>query len=202
MSSLTFDLATHIYADDKGPLWAVSDILTLAGLRPDYGDRAEAARQRGKAVHKLCEQHDLDAVDMLSIPPDLLGYLLAWQKFRNETGFLPTRIEEPVASSFYRIAGTPDRVGTVGDKTWLIDIKSGQPTAADALQVAAYQYMLEATMGGQKIDTRTAVYLRKDGTYATPTKPFTDQNDIKIFLAALSTVQWRQAHGLLNGGGP
>lgn len=194
---LTFDRDTHTYQMDGAPVPSVSVVLTQAGLKPSYG--SEADLQRGRDVHRLCQAHDEDAVDMPTVNPDLLGYLLAWQAFREATGFVPTQIEQMVGSTFYRVAGTPDRVGTAGGQTWLVDIKSGQPTPADVLQTAAYQYLLGADRSGCKIDTRLAVYLRPDGTYTTRRHP--DAADIKIFLAALAVTQWRQAHGLIQNGG-
>src|SRR5262245_12733032 len=143
-SGLQFDAASHTYTLDGEILPSVTQILQSAGL-VDYSrvprDVLQAAMDRGTRVHLACQFLDEGDLDPASIGLSDMGYVSAYEKFKRETGFVPELIEHRVHHSELRFAGTLDRVGTFsgGHYRLLIDIKTGDPTPAAFVQLAAYQ---------------------------------------------------------------
>lgn len=183
---LTFNAGPHEYRWKGEIVPGVTSVLEAAGLL-DFGGASEeqlrAARERGTAVHKLCELADLNDLDEDSIDESLVGYLDAWGRFKVEQAFEIEVVEQPVYNTTHRYAGTLDRCGLLPRSYGLVlvDIKTGQPQQATGPQTAAYLAALPRT---DRARTRIAVYLQPDGRYAMVTHD--DRNDFNIFLAALT----------------
>jgi hypothetical protein len=67
----------------------------------------------------------------------------------------------------------------------LIDIKTGQPVPADAIQTAAYVLCL-----APGYYRRYGIYLQANGDYRP--REHKDYNDTGVFLAALAVAQWKR----------
>jgi hypothetical protein len=165
---------------------SVSGILRDLRLIPDYPE-IEYYRKRGTAVHLatcLYDQGKLAEVD-----DRLRGYLDAWKEFLDCSGFQASLIEHRVHSEQWKYAGTLDRMGQLGGKSTLLDIKSGSIAGYAALQLSGYRRALSECDG---IDTerRVAVQLLPDGKFKI--KEFMDHaGDDRTWLQALSLHHWR-----------
>lgn len=180
--SFTFDPQAHIYRLDGVQIPSVTGIIKDAGLCRDYSGFQEA-QWRGLHVHNACEFYDLEDLNWNSVYPQWLGYVKAWARFRDDTGFKPELIEFQTYHKEFRYAGTIDRIGVLDGKRFLIDLKTGEPEAWHGIQTAAYS-MLE------KVDGRGDVYLLEDGSYKL--ERHEDNADFRVFLAALTVVSWRK----------
>jgi hypothetical protein len=144
---------------------------------------------RGSAVHKITELYDYGR--LAEADERLTGFLNAYKAFLRDTGFKPSLIEHRVVSSTHRYAGTLDRIGMIGPKTALVDIKSGTPAKAAALQTAGYR-MAHKEMTGEAIEIRLALRLSSDGKYSVT--QYTDHSkDERIFAAAVSLWHWKHS---------
>jgi hypothetical protein len=145
---------------------------------------------RGSYVHTACHLYDTGELDEEDLDPALVPYLDGWKKFRAETGFEASMLEERMVSDEYQFTGQPDRIGDwpkVG--LCIIDIKSGSLQPWTAIQLAAYKIL-----AGRNIRyKRFAVNLPGDGTYKV--KEYKDRADEGIFLAALAIHNWKKNHG-------
>ena len=190
---ITFDQTTHTYTDEAGVrLPSVTQILKGAGL-VDYSmyAGAEYAAARGTAVHIACQYWDEGDLDYDQLDPELIGYVDAWVRFREDSGFIPELIEHRISCESPRYAGMLDRYGRVNSAEWLVDIKTGTPHPATAIQTAAYAEAL-GKLGQCK---RRAVYLRNNGMYSLEAHN-SDVRDWGVFRAAYTTYQWKQENKL------
>ena len=114
--------------------------------------RDEAGR-RGSVVHNLTERYDYgEEVNLMSDGGDALYQLREWKMFERYVDFRERHpadihaIELNMVSGELGYAGTLDRVLTIGDKTYLMDIKtSGAIHDTYWMQQAAYINLLRRT---------------------------------------------------------
>lgn len=102
----------------------------------------------------------------------------------------PLHVENIVYSDELKCAGTVDLVCKIGDKTYLLDYKTGGEYSSHAKQVSAYRYMAE--QNGIKIDECGIVYLgasvrtKKDLNYPCVKVVLVDyEKNLKLFKNAL-----------------
>lgn len=195
MADLQFNAAAHQYTKDgvlvPNVTGVLEPIIDYAGVP---SSTLEFARALGTAVHIATELDDGDDLVEESVDPAVRPYLDAWRKFRHDTGFIPTSIEEQVFSSRHWYAGTLDRQGPSpenGDDS-LIDIKTtSKLMPSTGPQLAAY---MEAKnyRKSNKIKRRYAVQLKPDGTYRL--QEYADKADFSVFLACLTLHNWSTNH--------
>lgn len=149
----------------------------------------EAARQRGQAVHEWTELLDQGFLTPEDRPDEpIAGYVEAYIRFKNETGFSVEQVEQVVLNETYRYAGMLDRTGKLNGKRALLDLKAVRSvTPATALQTAGYGECLE------EHHERYALQLRPDGTYRLT--HYADRGDRHDFLSAVRLAWWRLNHG-------
>lgn len=150
---------------------------------------------RGTIVHKLTELDDYGTLDEDSIDAELAGYLDSWRCFIDAYEFDLELIEHRVYCPRYKYVGTFDRYGTakIGRRKErvLIDIKSGMPRNATAVQLAAYTKAFERE--GSKVNKRLGVYLRKDG--GLPNVQICESpSDYSVFIAMNTVFHWKNPH--------
>jgi len=190
---VTFEHETHTYRDSTGIVVpSVTQILAGAGLI-DYSmyQGAEYAAARGTAVHLACQYWDEGDLDYDGLDPEIVPYLDAWIRYREDSGFKPKLIEHMVSCDMPPFAGLLDRFGEIKEVDCLVDIKTGQPHPATALQLAAYAEGL-GVLGACK---RIAVYLRNDGKYKVE-RYRNDMADWNAFRSAYTVYQWKQEHNI------
>lgn len=188
----TFEAGAHIYEADGVVVPSVSQVLELAGICDvskiplHYLERAGAV---GTAVHQACEFLDQDDLDLESVAPEIVGYVLGYQRFREATGFTPIEIErQGVTDSEPRFGYCVDRVGILAGMSVILDIKTAsKPHAWWGIQTAGYADALR--FEGE----RAAVHVSKDGKYKLLAHE--DDRDFEAWRAALQVAHWKLAHG-------
>jgi hypothetical protein len=200
VARLTFSANTHTYVMNGEPVPSVTQILATTGL-VDFSriapDVLERKRQIGIAVHGAAELHDLGMLDEASISNAVRPYLDAWIAWKAMTGFEPLLSEYPVYSERYRYAGTFDRLGVIGKRQALIDIKSSAMVGpAVGPQTAGYLRAARemGLVGAREPVDRYAVLLNGKGT--AKMHALTDEADERVFLAALQLSMWKKKHFL------
>ena len=191
MSQLTFDPETHTYRVGDTVLPSVTQILKSVGLIDTTHFKPEHS-ERGTTVHEATQFWDETGMVDDTIPEELLGYLDAWKRFREETGFTPSHIEQ----SFYSqqgYAGTVDRIGkTHSVNPILVDIKTGAPQPWHRLQLAAYSILAKQNLDLPIWET-WGVHLKKDGKYSV--EPYRQIEHSADWLAVLRVYQLIKGDG-------
>ena len=164
MKHLTFDPETHTYRMEGEIIPSVTQILKDVGLIDTTFFAPEHA-ERGTRIHAATVFWDETEMDDDTLPEEWTGYLSAWKKFREETGFVSSHIEQAFCCD-EGYAGTVDRIGkTHKINPLLLDIKTGPPQPWHRLQLAAYTLMVKRELNIPIWDM-WGVHLRKDGIYA------------------------------------
>lgn len=185
--NLTFDEATHTYALNGQRVPSVTGV--LGPIMPDY---SRADPTTGTEVHRLTAEYDAHALAEGEVPNELRGYLSAWIAFREDNEFHPVHIEERVANTLLRYAGTVDRIGVLGagGEPLILDIKTGDPDRWHGAQLAGY-VMAAERMGMVARDvSRWGVYLQSDGQYQV--RSYLSTKDFAVFQAALYLATWKE----------
>lgn len=186
----------HIYRDiDGNKIPSVSEILQSSGasdfsfVNPDVMERAQ---RFGTAFHRsahLLEQGKLKAYDPALEP--WISNLKRWVEISHPRWL---RMEQPIASSAFKFAGTPDRFGDfLEERNTVLDYKTGSYSPAHALQTAAYQILIEEYLK-LKVKHRFTLYISDEKYNLVEHK---DKNDKSIFLSMLQVYNWKKAKGLI-----
>jgi hypothetical protein len=186
---LEFDAATHTYRLDGELVPSVTTVLKSVGL-VEYShipqDVLQAAAHRGTAVHTALEYLDRGELDWTSLDPTIKPYVVAYERFLEDSSFIPAHIEYRVFNGLHRYAGTLDRtgyLGNFGNSLTVLDFKTGLVLPGHAIQLAAYANCLVMPRRFRRI----ALQLCGDGTYRVHEYPLgTMSRDIDLFLAALA----------------
>lgn len=201
---LKFDAGLHSYELGGKSIPSVTTILGQLSaqeyrfVKPDL--MAESA-YLGTAVHALIELDCKGQLDVDGLDPRLVSYLGKWHQFRAQSGFVPILSESKVFSERYGYAGTLDLFGTLNGEAALIDAKrcasvprtAGPQTAGYevALRECAPEIVAQAASGTSpgRIK-RYALQLTPSESRGWTLVPFTDPNDIRVFLSALTLYNW------------
>jgi len=195
MATATFSEHSHTYKVDGEVIPSVTQVLTLAGISDVSGIPAhilQRASEIGTAVHLATELLDKDDLDLDSLDPQIVGYVTAYQRFKEESGVTYELIEHRTTAEYcgIRYGMCVDRVGAIGGKMAVFDIKtSSKPQASWKIQTAAYTHGL----GDADTFERRIVHLCKDGSYKQIC--YDDPNDHTAWGAALVVAQWRLQNG-------
>ncbi len=191
--NIEFEPSTHTYTVDGVIKPSVTQVLEACGII-DYRqipyETREMALTRGRRVHTLTQYFDEGDLDESAVHPSLEGYLIGWQRFReqHEIGRLPITHLEHRGAHVAGYAGTVDRV--FGGKV-LADIKTGAAPWWVRIQLASYTEMLYAS--GTEVQQRICVELPGNGTFRVLTIPRLHQRaDFNSFMAALRVFQEKQ----------
>lgn len=186
----TFQTDLHLYRDDDGAIvpLSVTQALRLCGYGPEEGSYAvrtgivEKARKRGEAVDYATVLIDRDDLDESSVDPQIAGYLLAWQRFKEAEEFEVQDIQKPGIgiSDGLKYGYKIDRVGLLKGQKAIVDIKCTYDTEEEwSIQTAGYD---EGEGGGH---IRAVAHLHKDGKYTPLHKKDGSQNS-KVFHSNVS----------------
>lgn len=204
MDKISFDESKHQYTLEgggSGPslvLPSVSQVLQRAGL---YGyaknNTMVGKMNKGTHLHKVTVLIDEKMVASTDLDEEDAGYAKAYERFVTDYQFVPIHIERKMYHPKYLYAGTPDRIGAInisGNQVKvLIDIKTGQPHPATALQLAAYKEMANAW--GITIEDCFALYIQPDSDYKMVRLENFYDNWI-TFQSALRISQWKERYNL------
>lgn len=162
-----FDKASHTYTDllTGEELPYISAMLERGGWHP-YQFYTEESRDRGTAVHSLCADYDLEALDLATCTSKYKGYLLAHVA---AVGILrPTfhSIEEPRVHPRFRFGGRPDRGMTMDLLGGVWEVKSGQEEKGHRIQTALQAILEETeTRVPAESQARVCCYVKANGKF-------------------------------------
>lgn len=183
---LTFVEAEHAYYVDGVRVPNVTSILKPLTDYSMIGEaQMEIARQKGKATHRMVELWASGQLE--SVPVWMKPIEEQWLKFVAETRFELLKSEYRVYHPTYRFAGTLDLLGNIHGELAIVDIKrSFMAGPAIGYQLAAYEsaYFAQHKEAGIRRAKRFALKLNEQGPYKL--EPFTDENDLWVFLACLT----------------
>jgi hypothetical protein len=191
---LTLDKETHVYTLGDRRMPSVTEILKGAGLVDDQWF-TDAGRWRGSAVHSACWYDDQNDLDEDGLDDRLKPYLAAYRKFKAETGFVPTAIEEPLHHALLGYAGTPDRIGELsGGRLCLPDLKSGASSRVTRYQTAAYAGCLPSPRKYVRMEVR----LKDNGKYTLQIfEPKDFEHDFRKFQSMIDVFLLRKELNLI-----
>lgn len=174
------------YGNATDRYWSVSQVLQV--ITGDDGSRYIAgAAERGQELHLIFAfmiGHHIGKCERPAIPDQYRGYAEAMQQWITHANPSPTALEESLAHPTLPYAGTPDFVGTLGNTFGVLDLKTGQPQRSHAIQVCAYQKLLN------RAATQWILYIDPDGGFKQVTvKP--SARDWAVFQNGLAILQWR-----------
>lgn len=177
--------------DDSAQYPRVTEVLREVGVAPSYEGIDPAvvslARERGIAIDRACDLIDIGDLDFDSVDDRLLPYLRAYQKFLDETGYIPEASQQAVVHTKYRYRGTCDMRGRIHGGRLIADRKcTASLHPATALQVAAYKLAHEHQHPFELVDMIAGLHLRKNGTYVLC--PYTSIDYVEHTWVAAVTV--------------
>jgi hypothetical protein len=197
MPLLDFDPENHLYSVDGEVIPSTTQILKAEGLLA-FPAGSERAMLKGSYVHLACEYLDWGTLDEETLDATLAPYVEAYKLFLAESRFEadPEHIERRLYHPGWKYAGTMDRTGMMGKAPAVLDIKTGSPHPAYALQLAAYKELLG--VNNVTVVKGFSLYLHDTGKYT-----LTEVKDMRgawqTFAAALTLYKWKQANNI-NGG--
>lgn len=169
-SELDFNEDLHEYRIGGKRLPSVTDICSIIGGSFNASDPVVMnAARRGTAVHELCEMYDYGILPD-EIPPELAGYIEAYMRFCRDYRAEWLQIECPLGNIDLGYAGTLDRMGFLGRKLAVVDLKTtanmGRAIKVKyTCQTAAYDRLVRRNLGLYPTED-VIVQLHKEGKYS------------------------------------
>ena len=151
----------------------------------------EDAGHFGTAFHSARHMLDMETLDEATLSEPLIPYVSGYKQFRKDFNIivLPDESERQFISKKWGFKGTPDIWPVIQGNRTLIDTKtSAQMYPATAIQIAAYQILLEEN--GIKVHQRWGLQLNEKGTYKII--PYTNVADRTVFLSAVTLYNWKK----------
>jgi hypothetical protein len=188
---------THTYLKEGRAVPSVTQIIERAGLvcydhipKPILDHKAEV----GTAAHAAAHYYDEGDLDLTTLDDEVMPYLEAWMRFRNETNFLANAIEQRgiAMADGMEYGYTFDRDGLLNGRRTLLEIKcTASIEVSWGPQTAAYEMALRAKDGQAR--HRVAVHLKPNGTYSLI--QLSEIKDYQVFRWALGLEVWKQTKG-------
>jgi hypothetical protein len=157
---IEFYPALHEYREGDTLIPSVTQILKSAGVINGFF-YSEEARERGSAVHELCERYASGGrLDDKGRRLETLAYLNAFAARVRENGVYAISTETTIDHKIdgFRYCGRYDLLAEIGRERVLVDIKSGAPAKWHITQMAAY------ALAANPANT-LLLYLKADGSY-------------------------------------
>lgn len=177
---LHLDEVTHVYwfiheNGTKEKYDSVTKIIEFLGLSKSYQGISSFYAERGRAVHKAVELIDKGTLDEASVSDTIRPYVSAYRKFLAESGYKAHAWEIGLHHPVLRYAGTIDKVGYLGGRLGILDIKTSNGTVDAAVddQLCAYKLLWDTEHPNDLALWRYALQLKGDGEYNLITK-YTD----------------------------
>jgi len=185
-NELKLDKATHLYTLGDRKLISVTQAISVLDTRwrdPWY-------LERGRLIHLATAYYDRNELDESTVDPQIAPYIESYIKFRMNTDFEPTLIEQQLYHPQYFYAGTLDRQGSLNGNQAIIDIKSGVRVDVDELQETAYWELCRSN----KIPIKKLfdLYLKGNGSMPSLVPVENPKNLLPVFLAALTLTRWKE----------
>ena len=194
-----FDRVAHRYWDGDDEIPAVGRIIRQAGLvDPSYF--TEEVAQRGRYVADAVNLLNHNNLDRDSLDPEIVGYVEAFERLRDEEELEILEAEEIVFDPLLWYAGTLDlkfrkRIRPTSLVLYgVLELKTGLGAPWHAIQVESYRRASEPPT--QRSSWRPFLgYLQKDGSHSglVAVKDWTE--NWRTFQEALDLFAWRVRHG-------
>lgn len=164
---MIFNSDRHEYSDNGIIIQSVTQLLKAAGIIDDRFFSAEA-RDRGSAVHELCERYaNGERYDNIGRELASLEYVNAFASWQHDSKAYALRTESIIHGEHNgkRYAGRCDGLFEIRGQRVLVDFKTGAPVEWHSYQLAAYA--LASFEDGTKVNPNyvSALYFHADGTY-------------------------------------
>jgi hypothetical protein len=150
----------HEYREGDIVIPSVTQTLKDAGVINCFF-YSEEARERGSAVHELCERYaNGGRFDEKGRSLETLAYLNAFAAWVRENGVYAISTETTVDHTIdgFRYCGRYDLLAEIRKERVLVDIKSGAPAKWHVTQTAAYALAVNPAKA-------LLLYLKADGSY-------------------------------------
>ncbi len=185
---LTLDERTHTYWVGNRKFVSVTTVLQDLGLARNYDGISSFYAQRGTAVHKAVELIDKETLDEAVLDPRLQGYVAGYRKFLKESGYRAEYWEKMLYSDGLGFAGTVDKLGMLGGKFGIIDIKTSTSLdpSVDA-QLCAYSVLWTENNPDRPVDFKYALQLTEGGDYKLATKY--SATSIELWLSVMDVYR-------------
>jgi hypothetical protein len=158
---LEFHSALHEYRDGDVVVPSVTRVLKTAGIVNERFFTSDEARDRGAAVHELCERYAQGRrVDAGGRRLDSLEYVNAFALWLHKTGAYAVSTETTVDHVIdgFRYCGRYDLLAEIRGRRVLVDIKTGSAAKWHFIQLMAYALAV-------KPDMAMALYLKASGEF-------------------------------------
>jgi len=183
----------HKYYLGTEALPSVTQVLSDCGII-DSKWFSDAGAFRGSAVHSATAGYDrmrkgeyikFESLDWPGLLDEQAGYVKGYLAFVKDTGFVPIEIEKMAYHPVFRFAGTYDRIGKIGDRLILPDIKTGAKPKPNwwRLQTGGYKALVANEYPGA---IRHSLRLKPNGTYDF-SEGYLDDSDVTVFLNLATT---------------
>lgn len=152
---------------------------------------SKSATDRGITVHSIVEAFKTSGARLENVPEQFRGYANAFYSFMDALNPKILEQEKTLFNDEHKIAGTMDMLVKIGNKTHLLDVKTGKDIYPEVeLQLSAYAFMLRA--GGTEVDNISALLLEtgQDGKPTGNYKFATLTENFDAFLAAKKLYEW------------
>ena len=164
---MNFNPALHEYTENGHVVRSVTQILKDAGIIDDTWYNEEA-RERGSAVHTLCERYaNGERLSRMAVPIADYEYVNAFAAWIKNCGAYPIALECVISGTVngHRYAGKFDGLYEIMGKRVLVDLKTGAKAKWHRIQLAAYG--MGELEDGMRLnpDKAMVLYLHADGLY-------------------------------------
>jgi len=186
--NFSFNREHHEFRIDGVIKPSITQVLAAAGI-VDFSFVAEDVRvhamKRGKSVHWLLQLEDEGKLNYRQVPRALLGYRRAYKTWKQNSGFIPGLIEQPMASPL-GYCGIPDRYGVLHFDAAVVEFKTGSIADWTRLQLAAQCVLIQPNIAVARMIRRIGLSLLPNGDYKVKEFPLSSfDRDISIFMDAL-----------------
>jgi len=162
---------------------------------------SKSAANRGTTVHSIVEAYKRTGAVLDGIPEEFQGFATAFYKWVNDVKPEIIEQEKSVFDDTNKVAGTLDMYAKIGDKFYVIDIKTGKDIYAESeIQLSAYAHMLRAE--GKPVDG-IAVCLLEIGDDKMPTSNYKwaiRTENHAVFLNTKALYEWINRDKLIKAG--
>lgn len=159
--------------------------------------KSDKAKSRGSTIHSIVEAYKTTGDQIETVPEDLREYAGAFYDFMRDVKPEILFNEKSLVSEKWGIAGTLDMYAKIGDRNFIVDVKTGKDIYMEAgLQMSAYAEMM---MDNDFAVDEIAVLLLetgKDGRATGKYKFQTMKRDFKAFRACLAVYKYINAEKL------
>lgn len=193
---LEFEKNTHTYRRPDGLVVpSVTSILKSVGAYKNANFFTEDGQNRGTAVHTIAERVFKKEIVEYQGDEELAGYAAALLEFFQEDLFETVFVERQVYCRELGYCGTVDLIARKksNNQVCIIDVKSGAPDGATALQLGGYAYAYE--LAETKDIGLYALHVKSSSKYKLIDYRESNPGLVEDWLAAVRFYQWRKCHG-------